>query len=164
MADDSMIRFLFLPLSDSRASQQQLASSHYFLSCLFQHASAGATVEGNDLSLFYSSDIKSLTTTTEEQKLLPGFTNEEDGAGYGEWTVQQYWRKGFDWDLPQGPNDTYWAHFQWHGSAQRIFERTKVRASARQQESPFGPKDGGTAATGRTTGTTDGEAVKQASC
>ena len=33
--------------------------------------SAGATVEGNDLSLFYSSDIKSLTTTTEEQKLLP---------------------------------------------------------------------------------------------
>jgi len=32
---------------------------------------AGATVEGNDLSLFYSSDVKSLTATTEEQKLLP---------------------------------------------------------------------------------------------
>jgi len=52
-------------------SEPITTASHNFLSCLFQHASAGATVEGNDLSLFYSSDIKSLTTTTEEQKLLP---------------------------------------------------------------------------------------------
>ena len=32
---------------------------------------AGACAVGNDLSLFYSSNIKALTTTTEEQKLLP---------------------------------------------------------------------------------------------
>ena len=41
----------------------------YLIICI--SLSAGATVEGNDLSLFYSSDIKALTTTTEEQKLLP---------------------------------------------------------------------------------------------
>ena len=52
-------------------------TTHVFAQSL-SHAcmslSAGATVEGNDLSLFYSSDIKSLTTTTEEQKLLPPAT------------------------------------------------------------------------------------------